>query len=89
MSNEYDVYPVSTVWIPDESRQVIRINTSVDTSNCAIIQFDDEYELYIKKPAIINMISLLNETLTALSTKPSRKNNILKFMMSTDEKDTD
>jgi len=64
--SDYEFYEVAKLWLPDESKGVVKIVSFANEGGYATLHFDDEYVLHISKETLLNLKSLINETVDAL-----------------------
>jgi hypothetical protein len=64
--NSDDVYEIAKMWLPDEVKGVVKISSFTGGTGFVSLHFDDEYELYISRRALLNLRSLINESVDAL-----------------------
>jgi hypothetical protein len=86
-----DVYEIAKMWLPDENKGVIKLSSFTGRSGFVSLHFDDEYELYISRGSLLNLRSLINESIDALDafekfekfestlTTDIKLNNVLEF----------
>ena len=83
MDNEYDVLLIAKAWLPDEAKKLVKITSTIDNFDCAYIEFDDEYELYMSKQTVKSLYKIIGETLNAFDNDKfktrHKKNNVLQF----------
>tara|TARA_Y100001963_G_C6743658_1_gene430376 strand:+ start:551 stop:820 length:270 start_codon:yes stop_codon:yes gene_type:complete len=89
MSDEYDVFFVAESWLPDESKKLVKVTAIIDNFDCAYIEFDNEYELYISKQAVKSLYNIIGETLEAFEKDHFKSgqevNNVLHFKRNKDK----
>ena len=89
MSDEYDIYEVGKVWLPDEARGVIKITAVADNMGFVSLHFDNEYEMYLSKGSLVSLARIVEESINSIenfdrlrahekSTEGS-KGNVLQF----------
>jgi len=64
--NSDDVYEIAKMWLPDENKGVIKLSSFTGGTGFVSLHFDDEYELYISSGSLLNLRSLINESIDAL-----------------------
>jgi len=64
--DDYNTYEIAKVWFPDESKGVVKLSSFSDGMGRVSLHFDDEYTLYVSKDTLLNLKSLINESIYAL-----------------------
>ena len=98
MSDEYDIYEIGKVWLPDEARGVVKLSAIADNMGFVSLHFDNEYELYLSKGSLVSLSGLLDQSIKSIENfdrlkveiERSRKGkgNVLQFRRK-DKKDID
>ena len=66
MSDEYDIYEIGKVWLPDEARGVVKLSAIADNMGFVSLHFDNEYELYLSKGSLVSLSGLLDQSINSI-----------------------
>ena len=98
MSDEYDIYEIGKVWIPDEARGIVKLSVVADNMGFVSFHFDNEYELYLSKGSLVSLATIVNQSINSIENfdrlKVAKKDpgrdqgNVLQFRKK-DEDDND
>ena len=85
---DLEVYEIAKMWLPVIDKGVIKIESYADEVGGVSLHFDDDYTLYITKTSLVNLKSLISESIDALDAFEKFKvfesdkqliNNVLEF----------